>query len=155
MKSNIYTFCFLLTFLFTCAGKQVTQHDLTQVEWLIGYWQRTNAREGVSAHERWEKISNTKLTGWGVSMRSGDTTFVERLRIVLKGDTLYYVADVVENPEPVYFKFTSITPGGFVSENPAHDFPKKIQYQLMNDTLTATTSGDGRELVFRFIKRDR
>ncbi|HEY5692608.1 MAG TPA: DUF6265 family protein [Cyclobacteriaceae bacterium] len=152
MKLTLCVLLCTLMFLFACAGKVKTKHDLSQVDWLIGYWQRPNARESVTAHERWEKTSATELTGWGVAMRNGDTTFVEKLQIILRNDTLYYVADVVENPAPVYFQFTSITVDGFVSENAAHDFPKKIQYQLVNDTLTAITSGDKRELTFKFIK---
>lgn len=152
MKLTLHAFIGILIFVFGCAGKVKTKHDTSRVDWLIGYWQRTNPTEGVTAHERWEKTSATELTGWGVAMRNGDTTFVEKLQIILRNDTLYYVADVVENPEPVYFQFTSITVDGFVSENAAHDFPKKIQYQLANDTLTAITSGNERELAFKFVK---
>ncbi len=152
MKSLLYSFCCLGSILFGCAGKQETKHDLSKVDWLMGYWQRTNTREGVTAHERWEKTSAAELTGWGVAMRSGDTTFVEKLRIVLARDTLRYIADVVENPKPVFFKFTSIASDGFVCENPAHDFPKQIRYQLHEDTLTVITSGNGQEVVFKFIK---
>lgn len=155
MKPTQYIVSLTFIFLFACAGKRETKHEISQVDWLVGYWQRTNTRAGVSAHERWEKNSDSALTGWGIAMRDGDTTFIEKLRIVIKDDTLHYVADVEENPEPVYFKFTLITPDGFVCENPAHDFPKKIEYQLNNDTLTAITSGDGREFAFTFIKSSR
>ena len=151
MKSML---SFLLpVFLIGCTGKQVATNETTKVEWLIGIWDRVNAKEGVSAHERWERISETELEGWGVAMRNGDTSFVEKLSIIVRNDTLHYVADVVDNPEPVFFKFTSIAADGFVSENPTHDFPKKIQYQLVRDTLTATTSGDGRGFAFKFVKR--
>ena len=95
------------------------------------------------------------MNGWGVAMRDNDTTFVESLRIVLEDDELYYVADVEENPEPVFFKFTSMTSNGFITENPDHDFPKKIEYLFKNDTLVVTTSGDKQKITFKFVRRNR
>ena len=37
-----------------------------------------------------------------------------------------------------------------VFENAAHDFPKQIAYRLDGDQLEVTTSGDGRDIIFRF-----
>lgn len=137
-----------------CKGKS-THTNLDQVDWLNGFWERTNTKAGTSAHERWIKNSETGMNGWGVAMRDNDTTFVESLRIVLENDELYYVADVEENPEPVFFKFTSMTSNGFITENPDHDFPKKIEYLFKNDTLVVTTSGDNQKITFKFVRRNR
>lgn len=60
------------------------------------------------------------------------------------------MADVPENQEPVYFKFTTLTDSTFVCENPDHDFPKKISYTLKENRLTALLSGGGREVEFLF-----
>lgn len=145
----ILTLCATLS----CTNIKAQNNQLDQLEWVIGFWDRTNTKPGRSAHERWEKVSNTALSGWGVSLRESDTTFVEKLQVFVKDGILYYQADVPENPAPVSFAFTSIDKTGFVCENPNHDFPKKIQYELKGDTLVATTSGDGKEVIFRFRKR--
>jgi hypothetical protein len=87
-------------------------------------------------------------------MNGSDTSFVEKIRIVVKDNELNYVADVPENKEPIYFKFTELTATGFVCENPAHDFPKKISYQLDGKNLKATISGDGKSMDYLFVKKD-
>ncbi len=147
----------LLTYLFmitSCNTTKPEAGDIEKVQWLVGYWDRTSVKEGRSAHERWKRISVDELEGWGVSLRGTDTSFVEGLRIVRRDGSLFYIADVPENKEPVAFEFTELTTSAFVCENLTHDFPKRIEYKLSGDTLTATTSGDGNEISFSFIKRN-
>lgn len=104
--------------------------------------------------EEWER-ENGYLTGLGVTIQQGDTVFVEKLSIEIKDHDLYYVADVNPNVEPTYFKIFEISETGFVSENPDHDFPKKIEYQLLGDgELNVIISGDGRSVPFMFKKMD-
>ncbi len=136
----------------SCTIEKSTDKDVEKLDWLMGNWNRIRVKEGRSAFERWEKITNHELIGLGVYMNGLDTVFTEKLRIIVKDGDLYYVADVIENPEPVYFKFTQLTSNGFVCENPDHDFPKKIEYAMKGDTLIATTSGDDNELIFEFLK---
>ena len=146
-----HTLSYLLV-ISSMASCSPTIDDFKRIEWLVGRWDRINKKEGRAAHERWAKVSDTELRGWGIAMQGEDTAFVEKLNIVLQDCTLFYVADVPENPKPVFFKFTSISKNGFVGENPDHDFPKKIQYEFKSDTLIAITSGDGKELRFEFVK---
>jgi hypothetical protein len=40
-------------------------------------------------------------------------------------------------------------------DNPSHHFPKRIQYSLIEDTLTATISGGGRKESYEFKQADR
>jgi hypothetical protein len=86
-------------------------------------------------------------------MQGEDTVFVEKIKIVVKDRELYYVADVPENKEPVYFKIVELGTTGFVCENPAHDFPKKISYQLSGADLKAQISGDGKSIDYLFTKQ--
>lgn len=54
---------------------------------------------------------------------------------------------------PTEFKLTSVTPTKAVFENPAHDFPKVITYDLTApDSLTATISGGEKKQEFRFTR---
>lgn len=98
---------------------------LKKLEWLIGKWKRTNVKPGQTATESWVKESASRFKGQGVVIKGNDTTFVEKLSLLVKDDQIFYVADVKENKGLVYFKLSSITSTGFVCENAEHDFPKK------------------------------
>ena len=113
---------------------------------------RTNNKTGQSGTERWQRISPTEFFGTGTAMKEKDTVFVEKLRILIRENTIFYVSDVPENPNPVFFKLTEITAYGFVCENPKHDFPKKIEYKLKGKLLTAAISGDGKSIDYLFSK---
>ena len=132
---------------------QQVNEDFKKLDWLEGTWIRTNVKPGRSAHEKWQKISSAEWQGWGINMKGNDTAFVEKLKLVIKDDNIYYVADIVENKEPVYFKFTTITDNGFVCENPQHDFPKTISYQKNGSGIKATISGDGKSIDYLFEKQ--
>lgn len=127
--------------------------SLKEIEWLAGTWNRTNVKAGRAAHERWVKTTEG-LQGWGVNLNGADTTFVEKLRIVTKDNKLYYVAEVPQNKESTYFLITEVTTTSFTCENPEHDFPKKIVYQLDGNKLMATISGNGKSMDYFFERKE-
>lgn len=126
--------------------------DLKKLSWLEGKWERTNSKPGKKGFEIWTKVSSSEWSGRGISLTGSDTTFVEKLKLVVKDGAAYYVADVPENKKEVLFRFTELTENGFVSENPAHDFPKKISYQKDGNKMKAVISGDGKSIEYHFIK---
>lgn len=126
------------------------QTDLKNLEWLTGSWSRTNAKPGRSGVEIWKHVSPTEMVGRGINLKGVDTTFVEKLKIIVKGAEIFYVADVPQNKEPVLFKATSVTNSSVVFENPRHDFPKKIAYEFDGQKLKATISGDGKSIDYWF-----
>lgn len=128
------------------------QNDISKVEWLAGTWKRTNAKPGKSSVEMWKKTSAKEMIGRAAHLNGTDTTFIEKLKIVPKDGKLFYVADVPENKTEIWFEFTSITDKGFVCENPKHDFPKKITYELNGTNLKATISGDGKSIDYLFVR---
>jgi hypothetical protein len=142
----------LIGIKFTLFGQEArTAGDYKKLEWLVGTWNRTNiTRAGRSSNERWEKTADGQLKGIGVTLQSLDTIFIEKISLQLKEGAIYYVADVPENKEPVFFKLTEITNTGFVCENPGHDFPKKISYQVEGHKLKAQISGDGKSVDYIF-----
>ena len=135
----------LILFLLLSSGLKAQEQDgsLKDLEWILGTWIRQNAKAGELQQERWWKISDREFRGMGVVTRDSDTVFVEKLGILLEDGNLYYVADVPDNPTPVYFKFTSKGKHSFISENPRHDAPKKIAYELEGKVMTARVSWDG------------
>jgi hypothetical protein len=124
-----------------------------KIQWLVGQWNRTNAKPGRSGIEEWEKISSSVLQGRGVNMKGQDTAFIEKLRIILKDNELYYVADVPENNSVVYFKCVKLTEDEFICENQAHDFPKVIAYKREGSKLKATISGSGKSIDYLFERK--
>jgi len=156
MKRFLLSFATIALLHFTALAQSNTgisvQEQFQKLEWILGRWNRTNVREGISASESWTRVSERLFEGIGLSMKGSDTTFVERLRIEIKDNAIFYVADVRENATPTYFKITQLTKNGFVSENPEHDFPKVISYELKEETLTAIIS-DGGQKKMGFIFR--
>ncbi|HMJ69715.1 MAG TPA: DUF6265 family protein [Cyclobacteriaceae bacterium] len=145
---------FLILFIAaTTAYGQNTTNDLKKLDWLNGTWTRTNPKAGRSGYETWKATSSTTMTGKGIMMKGADTTFIEKIRIELKDGQIFYVADVPENKGEVWFAFTELTANGFVCENPKHDFPKKISYEVDGKNLKATISGDGKAIDYLFVKQ--
>jgi hypothetical protein len=144
----------VLTIVNCKAPAKQQEARLDKLSWILNTWERTNVRPGTTAFETWEKKSDQLYTGMGVSLKGTDTTFVEQLRIEMKDDKLYYVADVRENATPTYFLITEINEQGFKSENPDHDFPKVIMYELKDGVLTAIISDGGdKKMGFVFKKK--
>lgn len=151
MKHQTGLFLIILSFTSSAWSQSPVALDFTKLSWLEGTWTRTNGtKPGRSAHERWEKSSEQELRGYGVTLQGQDTIFLEKITVLVKDNAIYYVADVPQNQQPVYFKFTEITESGFVCENPEHDFPKKISYQLESDKLKAQISGNGKAIDYWF-----
>ncbi len=138
--------------LSTIVYSQHINNDFAKLKWLTGTWKRTGMKPGKMGTETWATSSPTKLIGTGITMKGKDTVVAEKLQLIIKNDSIFYVADVTENPEPVYFKLTSITDHSFVCENLQHDFPKKIVYTLIKGKLKATISGNGKSIDYYFNK---
>jgi hypothetical protein len=149
----------ILVFTFACEALTAqsistkTTDNFSKLQWILGSWTRTTNDPGQSGIESWQKISSYEFRGKGITMEGTDTVFIEKLRMTIKDNNIYYVSDVPENPNPVSFKITTIDTKGFTCENPSHDFPKKITYLLDGKSLKATISGDGKEIDFLFVKK--
>jgi hypothetical protein len=123
-----------------------------KLHWLAGRWESTANKPGQTGSETWSAISAGKMSGLGATLKGKDTVFVEHLMLEIKGDDIFYNAQVTRSAKPVLFKLTSITDDSFVCENPQHDFPKKITYKLTGNRIYATISGNGKTIPYNFIK---
>ncbi len=111
-----------------------------------------NGKPGQSGYENWTRVSAQEMKGLGVRLAGKDTLFVEKLRILVHDGRICYVADVPENQGPVYFTMAEISDHGFVFENQAHDFPKRIAYEFSGGKLKATVSGNGKSIDYYFVR---
>jgi hypothetical protein len=123
------------------------------LSWLKGNWDRTNPVPGSTASEKWEQSSSYELKGLGITLKGADTVFIEKIKLQIRDNDIFYVADVPENKAAIYFKLIATTPRGFICINPQHDFPKRIEYLLNGRKLTVVISGDGKSQEYLFEKR--
>jgi hypothetical protein len=150
MKNCISTI-FLIVTVTMAYGQASTQGGA--FDWLKGTWEKVQTKPGQTAYEVWSEDVDGNLTGMGCTLNGADTVFIERLKIIEKSGDYYYVADVSHNAAPVLFKMTEIGDMSFISENPEHDFPKKITYRFDGTVLTATISAGQKEIPFRFRRK--
>lgn len=138
---------------FSCEQKSKTYTELEKANWFLGKWEN-NTPEGVFSEE-WKVENDSLFLGKSFFIKENDTLFSETVRLEQQENDLFYIVTVPNQNEekPVAFKLTSSTADYLVFENPAHDFPKKITYKLVNkDSLYAEISGDGKSQGFPFKK---
>ena len=109
-------------------GEDFGKFPMDKLVWLIGLWQDS---ANVNQWEEWE-LTETGLKSQGMFIKGNDTTLFESLKIEQRGENIFMVADVKENAAPVEFKVTKLRSDLVLFENPRHDFPKQILYQLVN-----------------------
>ena len=153
----ILTVSFLLV---GCAGTSSSgwgPGNFQRLHWLVGTWK--SERATATVFERWEMTDDYRMEGQGFRVSQGDTLFTERLRIQVQDDVLYYVADVPQNLDEVWFRLTRITKNEAVFENPQHDFPKVIVYRRESEyklyvRVEGKENGRPKRLEF-FFDRER
>ena len=128
--------------------------EVSPFKWLIGTWERVDSRPGETSEEKWSQVPGGMLEGIGLTIKGGDTVFVEHLKILKRGDCYYYSANVSHNPAPVLFQIIEFDADSFASENPDHDFPKTITYRLEGHLLYVTIGDSQKQIPFRFKKRE-
>ena len=133
--ANLLFIAFLATHLF---GQN---SDLAEVEFLIGTWKM----DGKESFEKWTKKDN-RLLGKSYKFINEQEKVSETLEIKKQGDQLVYTATVFDQNEAkgVTFILKSTKDKNHSFENPNHDFPKKIQYKIVNpNKLLVSVLGEG------------
>ncbi len=149
MRTSCWLTCALVLLAPLSVAAEPAAHRMDTLAWLLGSWQRTGLPAGSVGTETWRREGDD-FVGVGSRYKQGRLAFEEKLRLTRDGDDVFYVADVAENPTPVRFRLVAQDAHSATFENPAHDFPKRIAYRLQGELLEVVTSGDGREVIFRF-----
>ncbi len=136
---------FLLLFLFGLLSfNSLFAQEVKNFEWIIGNWKNTKD----SSLEKWAwNTDKSVLLGVSFKVINGDTNVTERASIACEVDGCYFIADVPENNKPVKFKIARSASRSFVADNPAHDFPKFIQYNLTDKKHLNALIGAGNKLI--------
>lgn len=167
MKSKVILFPAILMFIVLSSCKKEikpetpakTYSNLAKAEWFIGEWGNKSAEGELT--ERWKKENDSVYLGESYFVvGEEDTVFAEKVRLEeLNGKLNYIVSIPGQNKElPVSFEMTSSTDNQIVFENPKHDYPNKIIYNLVEkDSLLAEISGLKKEKPFteKFVMKKR
>lgn len=117
---------------------------IDDLAWLSGAWVGTRGRTGAtSIEERWSPPLGGALLGVSRTVSRGEMRSFEFLRIVERDGGLVYFAQP-GGRSPTEFVLTELSTTRAVFDNPRHDYPKRIVYQLSDE--------DGLNVSIGFIK---
>jgi hypothetical protein len=129
----------LFLVIYSCAERG-SKATLESFRWLQGDWE--SERKNGTMVESWKVINDSTMRGVSIMrMPDGSTQPFEDIDLLRRHDSLVYqVRTTGDSAAPVVsFRLTSFTDTGFIAENQAHDFPKRIIYRLIRkDSLVAT-----------------
>lgn len=111
---------------------------LAEIAWLVGDWAGTRST-GASQEERWSPAKGGAMLAVSRSVGSNGKMFAfEFLRIMERDGGLVYIAQP-NGGAATEFVLSEISSTRAVFDNPRHDYPKRIIYELgANGGLTAT-----------------
>jgi hypothetical protein len=113
---------------------------IEDLAWLAGGW--TEEQGDVTVEEHWIAPAGGMMLAVGRTSTKEKTLFFEFLRIETRKDGLFYVAQPKGAAPGTDFKLTKLAKQSVKFENPAHDFPKSLEYTLQADgTLLAHLEG--------------
>ncbi len=113
---------------------------LGDLAWMAGHW--ASEVGGTRTEELWLAPAGGLMLALNRTTPKTDRAAFEYLRIEQRKDELVYVASPGGQP-PTDFPLADIGANFVVFENPEHDFPKAIRYELTKDgALHARVSGD-------------
>lgn len=120
--------------------------------WLAGAWVGTRS-SGSSIEERWTSpLGGAMLAVSRTVNTNGKMVAFEYLRIIERDGGLVYIAQP-GGAKPTEFVLTELTASRAVFENPRHDYPKRILYELSAEGGLSATIGfakGGTPLHFNF-----
>ncbi|MHC5209907.1 MAG: DUF6265 family protein [Planctomycetota bacterium] len=125
---------------------------MADMAWLAGAW--TGTRSSASIEERWSPPLGGAMLGTSRTVSKGRMVGFEFLRIVERDGGLVYVAQPGGAP-PTEFVLTELGTTRAVFENPRHDSPQRIVYELSSEGSLSASIGfikGGRPQHFEFTR---
>ena len=127
--------------------------SISDMAWLAGDWVGTRGKSGTtSIEERWSPPLGGSMLCVSRTVSRDRMTSFEYLRIVERDGTLLYIAQP-NGREPTIFVLTELSKSRAAFDNPRHDYPKRILYELttegaLNVSIGFIKGGSPRKLVF-------
>lgn len=122
--------------------------SLATMRWLLGEWLAEGAK--TTWRETWTEIGPQTWEGRGIETSRADPArqSAEELRLVEMGGSVFYLAKVSHNELPIPFRLVECGDGRLVFANPAHDFPRRLDYERQPDGRLHARISDGAEKGF-------
>lgn len=140
----------LLFLLGSCNSEKSPLEDFRKLE---GTWVENG---DVTFTETWKWENDSLISGSGIMKEGKKILFSEKLQLVSKNDSIYYVPNVSNQNQGkiVRFALVSKTENKWVFENKKHDFPTTITYTFSGeDSLTAVVEGIENKLPQKYTFR--
>jgi Domain of unknown function (DUF6265) len=126
-------------FIAGTAWAQEPSPKLADLAWIAGCWQ--GGGQGTEFKEQWMGPNGKTMLGMSRTVRDDSTVAYEFLRIHQEADGIYYTSNPSGQAQ-ASFKLVKLEGQKVEFENPDHDFPQKITYELdKKGNLSATISG--------------
>ena len=141
---------------FTTADRQTEEtspaHSLEQLSWLAGEW--VGEDKGTLTEEHWMKPRGGMMPGMNRSVGRDGTSSFEFMRIAETSEGIIFFASP-GGRQPTGFALTTIGDQSVTFEQEGDDFPKRIHYRIVGETLQARIEGesDGKSLEMEWIWR--
>ncbi len=131
--------------------KPVSIHNLQ------GVWQAT---EGPLLYEEWMIDDDSALIGLSYSINGKDTLLLEKMRMIKTNGRLHFFARVPDQnaAEEIGFALVKHEKSRWTFENPDHDYPNRIIYELLSDTtlyarIENMRGNKQKEFRFKLVKK--
>ena len=121
--------------------------------WMTGAWEHESGEDW--ADEYWTPLRADMMIGASRSGTGDTLKFWEHMRIQKEDDGAVVLWAIAADHKPVRFEATMSSENRMAFENPAHDYPQRIEYWREGDELKAQISLlDGSKPVqFRFFQK--
>ena len=130
------------SFLLSCSS---TPNQLRNLIWLQGEWHAQ--KDSTLFIETWKMQDDSTMLGKGSIVEGGDTTVFENIQLLQKKDAFYYVVNLPNKPNAIYFRFigqkTNVRAASFLFQrvDTIANSLFEIQYeQLLNDKMRVKLS---------------
>jgi hypothetical protein len=144
-----------IIFLIAGCGNNSPVPDFTSWE---GTWKTSSGSSSFT--ETWTKTNTQLWSGTGTWRENDSISYEEKLSLRYNGKDCVYsaLAPDQNNEQSVDFMLSLFTDSTWVFVNPKHDFPNKIEYQLLSSRMmkvdvTGIEKGKPRSLSFSLIKK--
>jgi hypothetical protein len=119
-------------------GSQAPQNGF---DWIVGHW--CGERNGSFIEEQWLAPRGDVMLGLSRTVKGDRTLSFEFMRIESGAETRF-IAQPQGDP-PTVFTMTASGEGWARFENPAHDFPNRVEYRRTANGLHAQIAGTGKD----------
>ena len=144
MRKIFFPVILLIIITSFAVDSKLSENKMNSFKWLVDTWMMMK-KNGGAIMENWIQLNDSTLGGESLNFSAtGQSRVTETLQLVYRGNIFYYISTVKgqNDNQPVKFRITSHSENGFVAENPEHDFPKRITYQLLSkDSIHAFIDG--------------